>query len=48
MKNNTWVILLFIVFLLAACTSAGGTPTPVIAVDNGEQDKAWPEAPTSS
>lgn len=42
------LIPLLLTILLSACAPAAQTPTPVIAVDNGQQVEVQPEAPTST
>ena len=46
--RNDLRIFFFLVTLLSACTTTGGTPTPVIALDSTEQVEVRHEASTST
>ncbi len=43
-RNYTWIIIFFFGLILSACSAIGGSPTPVIASDNGLQAQVQREA----
>ena len=47
-RSHIWTILLLVGLILSACAPATQTPTPVIAVDNGEQVEVQLEATVST
>jgi murein DD-endopeptidase MepM/ murein hydrolase activator NlpD len=47
LRTDIWIFLLLTI-ILSACTSSGSSPTPVIAFDNGGQEKVGVEASTST
>jgi len=43
-RNDTWMVVFILAIFLSACTACGNNPTPVVAVNNGQQDQIQNEA----